>query len=186
MVCMKFKLFLIPLLVSLSCFSQNKDQAIEVTPQTEKKIRDEVEKQIPSFQRTLQKEKLNQVQMEFAIDTFRIERFMEKLGRLNLTDAEMSDADYAEAKGYDSLLNKYYQKLLAVLKPDDKRMLIQTQKSWLSFRDAEYKLVETISKDEYSGGGTIQQLNESGTYLNLVKTRTIDIFEHYTRATQNE
>ncbi len=45
--------------------------------------------------------------MEFAIDTFRIERFMKKLGRFNLTDAEMSDAYYAEAKVYDSLLNKY-------------------------------------------------------------------------------
>ncbi len=74
--------FLIPLLISLSCFSQNKDQAIELTPQMEKKIRDEVEKQIPSFHRMLQKEKLNQVQMEFAIDTFRIERFIGKIGKV--------------------------------------------------------------------------------------------------------
>jgi hypothetical protein len=102
--------------------------------------------QVPLFEKKLLNQKLNKVQIEFAIDTFRIERFMEKLGRLNLTDAEMSDADYAEAKGYDSLLNKYYKKLLAVLKPDDKKVLIQAQKSWLSFRDAEYELAETIQE----------------------------------------
>jgi uncharacterized protein YecT (DUF1311 family) len=183
---MKFMFFLITLLACLSCFSQNKDVAIEVTPQIEKKIRDEVEKQVPSFQRTLQKEKLNQIQMEFAIDTFRIERFTEKWIELDFTDVGMSNGAYAGAKGYDSLLNKYYKKLLAVLKPDDKKVLIQAQKAWLSFRDSEYNLVQTISKDEYSGGGTLQQLTESGMYLSLVKTRTIDIFQHYTRATQNE
>jgi uncharacterized protein YecT (DUF1311 family) len=183
---MKDLFFLISLLLSISCFSQNKTEPVEVTPQLEIKIRNTVEKQVPSFERTIEKEKLNRVQTEFEVDTFRIERFMGKWIELDYSDAGMSNSAYAGAKGYDSLLNKYYRKLLAVLKPDDKKVLIQAQKSWLSFRDSEYKLVVTISKDEYSGGGTIQQLIESGMYLSLVKNRAIDIFQHYTRATQNE
>jgi hypothetical protein len=35
-----------------------------------------------------------------------------------------------------------------------------------------------------SGGGTMQQLTESSMYMDLIKNRTIAIFEHYTRATQ--
>lgn len=108
-------------------FLPNKHQAIEVTPQMEKKIRDEVEKQIPSFQRMLQKEKLNQVQMEFAIDAFRIERFTEKWIKLDFKNAGMSNSAYAGAKGYDSLLNKYYKRtdnryLSALYKGNSKRM----------------------------------------------------------------
>jgi uncharacterized protein YecT (DUF1311 family) len=183
---MKTIFFIIGLLFSLSCFSQIKKEAVEVTPQLQKRIRDEVEKQIPQFKKTLEKEKLNQVQTEFEIDTFKVERFMEKWIDLDYTDAGMSDGTYAGAKLYDSLLNKYYKKLLAVLKPDDKKVLIQAQKAWLLYRDSEFKLVETISKDEYSGGGTMQQLIESGEYLSLVKNRTISIFLHYTRATQSE
>jgi uncharacterized protein YecT (DUF1311 family) len=183
---MKNIFFLVSILHSISCFSQNKTEPVEITPLLEIKIKNEVEKQVPSFLKTLQKEKLNRVQIEFEVDTFRIERFMGKWIDLDYSDAGMSNGAYAGAKGYDSLLNKYYKKLLAVLKPDDKKVLIQAQKAWLSFRDSEYNLVQTISKDEYSGGGTLQQLTESGMYLSLVKNRTIEIFQHYTRATQNE
>ena len=74
---------------------------------------------------------------------------------------------------------------MVVLKGDDKKALLQAQKAWLAFRDGETKLVETLSKVEYSGGGTMQQLTEASEYLNLVRNRTIRLFEHYLRATQN-
>ena len=183
---MKHLLLTVGLLFSLSCFSQNQTKVVEVTPQLQKKIKDDVEKLIPKFRKKLEAEKLNEVQIEFEIDTFRVERFMDKWMDINYSDAGMSDGTYAGAKLYDSLLNKYYKRLLAVLKPDDKKVLIQAQKAWLLFRDTEYKLVETISKSEYSGGGTMQQLTESAEYLNLIKDRTIAVFLHYTRATQNE
>jgi uncharacterized protein YecT (DUF1311 family) len=182
---MKHILLAVGLLSSLSCFSQDQ-KAVEVTPQLQKEIKDDVEKLVLQFKKVLEMRKLNRVQTEFEIDTFRVERFMAKWTDLDYTDAGMSDGAYAGAKLYDSLLNKYYKRLLAVLKPDDKKVLTQAQKAWLSFRDSEYKLVETISKDEYSGGGTMQRLTESGEYLNLVKNRAIAIFLHYTRATQSE
>jgi uncharacterized protein YecT (DUF1311 family) len=110
---------------------------------------------------------------------------MEKWVGLDYRDFGMRDAGYATANLYDSLLNKYYKKLLAVLKGEDKKTLLQAQKAWLSYRDSETKLVGTISKDEYSGGGTMQGLTEASEYLNLIKSRTITLFEHYVRATQS-
>jgi hypothetical protein len=57
-------------------------------------------------------------------------------------------------------------------------------RAWLSFKNNELKLIDTVSKDEYSGGGTVQQLTNASEYLDLVKSRTISIFNHYVRMTQ--
>jgi uncharacterized protein YecT (DUF1311 family) len=183
---MKLFLLIIGFLLSLPCFSQGDKAVVEITPELETKIWNDIERLMPEFKKKLGEQHLNQVQMEFTIDTFKVEKFMEKCIKLNYTDAGMSEGTYAGAHFYDSLLNKWYKKLIAVLKPADKTTLIQAQRAWLSFRDSEIKLVEIISKDEYSGGGTIQRLAESGEYLNMLKGRTIAIFYHYARATQSE
>lgn len=157
----------------------------DVTPELQKKLKLEIEKEIPKLKQELEEKEINSAQIEFTLDTFRIEQLMEKWIDLDYSDFGMRDAGYAATKLYDSLLNKYYKKLLAVLQNNDKQVLIQAQKAWLSFRDNETKLTETISKEEYTGGGTMQNIVESVKYLTLVKSRTIAIFEHYTRATQN-
>lgn len=53
------------------------------------------------------------------------------------------------------------------------------QKAWLQFRDTESKLIKTLSKDEYSGGGTIQSNIVTSSYADLVVKRCIDIFNYY-------
>jgi uncharacterized protein YecT (DUF1311 family) len=166
-------------------FASTAQTSVEVTPELQKKFRLEIEKEIPKKQQQLEKDKVNAAQIEFILDTFRVERFMEEYIKVNFSDYSMRDAGYETAKLYDSLLNKYYKKLLATLKGEDKKVLIQAQKTWIAFRDSESKLVDLISKDTYSGGGTMQQLTESAEYLNLIKVRTIAIFNHYIRATQN-
>lgn len=124
---------------------------VSVTPELQKKIKQDIEKEIPFLKQRLEKELINPVQIEFILDTFRAERFMTKYIDLDYSDFGMRDAGYKTAKLYDSLLNKYYKKLLAVLKPGDRKALIQAQKAWLAFRDCEFKLVEIISKEEYAG-----------------------------------
>ena len=81
--------------------------------------------------------------------------------------------------GYDKLMNKYYSKLMKSLKPEDKKVLITAQKAWLVFRDAEIKLIGTMTEDQYSGGGTMQSNIRMGQYSSLVVERTIDIFHYY-------
>ena len=182
---MKFLLLVFGLFFQTISFSQFQKAPVELTPQLQEKIKQKIEKDIPKLKQQFEKEKENAVEIEFTLDTFRVEQFMSKWIELDYGDFGMRDAGYEGARIYDSLLNKYYKKLLAVLKADDKKNLIQAQKSWLAFRDSETNLVETISKDEYAGGGTMQQLTESSEYLDLVKTRTITIFNHFTRATHN-
>jgi uncharacterized protein YecT (DUF1311 family) len=181
---MKYMLVAIGLFSITLSFSQTKAPA-EVTPALQKNIMMDIDKEIPKLKQLLEKAKENAVNVEFTVDTFRVEHFMAKWVALDYGDFGMRDAGYATAKLYDSLLNKYYKMLLTVLKGDDKKTLVQAQKAWLAFRDGETKLVETISKDNYSGGGTMQQLTEASEYLNLVKSRTIALFEHYVRATQS-
>lgn len=181
---MKYILLAVGLLSTTLSFSQAKTP-VEVTPALQKNIISDIDKEIPKLKQRLEKAKENAVHIEFTIDTFRIERFMTKWIALDYSDFGMRDAGYATAKIYDSLLNKYYKMLLTVLKGDDKKTLVQAQKAWLAFRDGESKLVGTISKEDYSGGGTMQQLTESSEYLNLIRDRTIALFQHYVRATQS-
>ena len=181
---MKYVLLTVGLFTQLLSYSQTK-APVEVTPDLQKKIMLDIDKEVLKLKQRLSKGGDNSVHVEFIVDTFRVERFMAKWVELDFGDFGMRDAGYATAKLYDSLLNKYYKKLLLVLKGNDKQALVQAQKAWLSFRDGETKLVETISKDDYSGGGTMQQLTEASEYLNLIKSRTIVLFEHYVRATQS-
>jgi uncharacterized protein YecT (DUF1311 family) len=180
---MKYLLLTFSLFFQLIALAQNK-APMEVSQEVQKKIMQDIEKEVPNLKQRLEKANESKTAIEFCIDTFRVEQLLSKWIDLDYADFGMRDAGYAAAKHYDSLMNKYYKKLSSVLKGDDKKTLMQAQKAWLSFRDNETKLVETISKDEYSGGGTLQQLTEASEYLTLVKNRTIALYDHYVRAIQ--
>jgi uncharacterized protein YecT (DUF1311 family) len=167
-------------------YSQTNDGPVEMTPEIKKQIKLEIDLEAIKFKQTLKAKKENNTQIEFMTDTFRVEELMSKWIELDYRDFAMKEATYEAADLYDSLLNKYFKKLLAVLKGNDKKILTEAQKAWISFRDNEGRLTEIISKDEYSGGGTIQSLLNASIYLNLVKDRTITLFQYYARATQAE
>jgi len=172
------------LFISSTSFSQSKSAPIEVTPAIAKKINAEISKQAGQLKAKLTTDKEEAIVIEFTLDTFQIEKYQEKYIDYDWSTAGMRAATYDAAAKYDSLLNKYYKKLLAVLKQADKTILINAQKSWIAFRDSELKLNGVVGKDEYSGGGTMQQLIDADNYLDLVKQRTFQIYQHYIRATQ--
>ena len=183
---MKHIFFLSGLLLSISVsYSQNKNEPTEVTPAIVKKINQEIAKEVTQLKTKLSNSKESDATIEFTTDTFRIEKYQEKYIEYDWTTAGMRIATFELAAKYDSLLNKYYKKLLAVLKQPDKATLINAQKSWIQFRDNEYKLTEVVGKDEYSGGGTIQQLIDADSYLEIIQQRTFQIYQHYIRATQS-
>lgn len=66
--------------------------------QIEASIWRDTEGLVPSFQNKLEGRQLNKAEMEFSIDTFRVERFMAKWIRLDYSDAGMSAGTYAGAK----------------------------------------------------------------------------------------
>jgi uncharacterized protein YecT (DUF1311 family) len=183
---MKLLAFTLVLFFQLQCFSQTIKEPIAVTPEVKTKIKQNIEKEASKVKLVLERENENPLQIEFALDTLRVEQLMAKLIQIDYSDYGMKEAGYEAAHLYDSLMNKYYKRLLAALKSEDKKTLLQAQKAWLVYRDSEMNLVTTISKSDYSGGGTMQGLTEASEYLNLVKERTIALFEHYIRAIQSE
>jgi uncharacterized protein YecT (DUF1311 family) len=174
------QIFFLSLLFLLGQFSfaQN-DGPKEITPQVLQKIKTDVEKLVPAFKKNLSKQDLNADQVEFSVDTFRIEQIVSKRMDIDYSTVGMNITVDEMTTSYDKLMNKYYNKLLKILKPEDKKTLVTAQKTWLAYRDAEAKLIGTMTKEEYSGGGTIQSNIATGSYSDLVVKRAIEIFNYY-------
>jgi uncharacterized protein YecT (DUF1311 family) len=151
----------------------------EISPEILKKIKAEVEAQIPKLKLKLSKQEFNADEIEFKIDTFRIETIASKRMEIDYSTTGMNITVDELTTSYDKLMNKYYGKLMKLLKPEDKKVLITAQKAWLAFRDAELNLIGTMTEDKYSGGGTIQSNIRTGSYSSLVVERTIKIFNYY-------
>lgn len=181
---MRYILLFVLVLCQTMAFSQSSDGPVEVTAAMERKIRQGVEQSATRLKTDLKKDGVSDLVIEFTVDTFRIQQFMEQYMAIDYSTAGMRGASHEAADRYDSLLNKYYKKLAAVLAPEDRKVLVQAQKAWITYRDSELKLVGVVSKDEYSGGGTVQQLIDSSYYLEIIKSRTIDIYDHLLRAAQ--
>lgn len=173
------------LFTSATGYAQSANLPVDVTPAISNTIQQEVKKEEAAFAAKLKQSKTNDTETEFALDTFRVNIYMKKYMGYDFSTAGMRIATYEAAEKYDSLLNKYYKQLLMALTPADRPVLIAAQRAWLVYRDSETKLVELISKEQYSGGGTMQQLIEAGKYLTMVKERTDAVFQHYQRAAQN-
>jgi uncharacterized protein YecT (DUF1311 family) len=164
--------------ISYATFAQNSGPQ-EVTPQILQKIKANIERQIPAFKQKMSNYGHNPDEIEFAVDTFRIEQLASKRMDIDYSTYSMNEATIELTASYDKLLNKYYNKLLKALKPEDQKILITAQRAWLVYREAEIKLINTMIKDEYSGGGTIQSTLQVGSYSSLVVERTKDIFNYY-------
>lgn len=151
----------------------------EITPQLEKKFQADIEKSIPAFKQKLVKKNFSSDQIEFAVDTFRIEELRAMRFDIDYSTMGMTVSMREMAASYDKLLNKYYNKLLKILKPEDKKALISAQKAWMAFRDAEEGLIAILTKDEYSGGGSMQSNIATSTFGALITKRTVEIFNYY-------
>ncbi len=151
----------------------------EITPQILKKINAEVELLVPQYKQNLSKQNLNADEIEFSLDTFQIEQVLSKKMDIDFSTAGMNINVLDCASSYDKLLNKYYNKLLKTLKPENKKILIKAQREWLNFRDAEYKLIYALNDEVYADGGTMRTNIETGVYCNMIIRRTIEIFNYY-------
>ncbi len=170
--------FSLLLIVGQFAFGQS-DGPKEITPQVLQKIKADIEKLIPAFKKNLSTQELTTDQIEFSVDTFRIEQIVSKRMGIDYSTVGMNITVDEMTSSYDKLMNKYYNKLLKILKSEDKKTLVSAQKAWLAYRDAEAKLIDTMTKEEYSGGGTIQTNIATGSYSGLVVKRAIEIFNYY-------
>lgn len=180
--------FFISFLISFLCMElyAQEQPPRQVTPEILAQIKKEVEKDAADYKKTLSPSDYTASQIEFAIDTFTIEHIVSKRMEYDYSTAGMNMAMDEMTQGYDKLLNKYYNKLLKLLKPADQKVLIAAQKAWIAYRNAEGKLIGTMAKDEYSGGGSIQSNIANGRYADVVVSRAIEIFLYYDDAASNK
>lgn len=155
------------------------DGTSAITPHILQVIKKDVEKLVPPFKNKILQQNFTEAQIEFSIDTFYIQQVLLKRMNIDYTTVGMNISINEMSSAYDQLLNKYYNKLLNLLKPEDKTVLITAQKAWLSFRDAESKLIKRMAKDHYSGGGTIQSNIVASACADLVVNRCIELFNYY-------
>lgn len=163
-------------------WTSSKSQSSEpqaITAQMIEQFKADIEKSVPALKLEYAKQELNADEVEFSVDTFRIEQLAAKKIAINYSTLGMNTAVNDLTESYDQLMNKYYNRLLKLLEPEDKKILIHAQQSWLSFRDAEEKLVIALTNKTYSGGGTIQSIIATGSYSELVTKRCIKIFSYY-------
>lgn len=175
----QFRLLLVLLLTSLAAWAQPGDPQ-EVTPELLKKIKADAEVAAQQFRKTLpDSDGWSEERKEFAVDTFKIEYIVSRRMDLDYSTQGMNMTVIESTEAYDKLLNKYYNKLMAILAPEDKKVLQTAQRAWLVYRDAERKLIGLLRNDKYSGGGTIQSNISVGRYATIVEARVFRLFDYY-------
>ena len=157
--------------------------AQKITPEIELKIKEKVNLELGKF---LKRTTINKYQdkdlIEFILDTMKIEKTVEYSINYDFTTTGMNSIVFKAGQEYDALMNKYYKKLLAILQKDDKQVLIDAQRAWLTPRDLEMKLIQTVSKPQYSGGGSIQSNLNVSDEQEMIKERVVSLFNYFTRA----
>lgn len=178
---LKSTILIITLSFSLISFCQANGikEIRELTPAVLKDIKADIESKAIKFKSSLSTVDMTPEQIEFSVDTFKIEQIATRKIDIDYSTMGINNAVNDLTSSYDILLNKYYKKLLNSLNEEDKKVLIAAQRAWMIFRDAEAKLIWTMTNDEYSGGGTMQSNIATGSYSYLIKQRTIDIFSYY-------
>ena len=170
--------FIILLIFTKTAIAQHADPR-EITKTDLINFNKIIDKEIPSLKKKLANDGYSEESIIFSLDTFRIHQIATLSMDINYTTIGMNDNINNLTIAYDKLMNKYYKKLLATLKGNDKNDLIKAQTSWLTFRNLEISLIYTLSKTEYSGGGTIQSNIAMGATSELTVKRTEDIFNYY-------
>ena len=173
---MKNRLFILILLSGALANAQE-----EITKTKLAEINREVAQETTKYKDSLTKAGgayVDPLDIEFKTDIFKIEQTAKKKIDIDYTTAGITTYVMELNKDYDKLLNKYYTILLKKLSTKDQEKLKETQRNWLKFRDSEIQLIDVVSKDEYSGGGTIQSNIQASRIKELTEARLIDIKNH--------
>jgi uncharacterized protein YecT (DUF1311 family) len=86
-------------------------------------------------------------------------------------------------KKWDQELNKNYQSLMSKLKPSGKQLLKQSQLSWITFRDNEFRLIDSLYDDLQ---GTMYIPMRYDEKMELVKRRALTLAAHLHTLNESE
>ena len=94
----------------------------------------------------------------------------------NQSTLGMMQCTYQAQLAWDSVMYKYYNLLMDILKDDEKELLKNAQNTWTSFRDIEFRFSETTY---YNIGGTMYHIICSDSKMNIVRTRALELKGYY-------
>ena len=104
-----------------------------------------------------------------------IDKALEICTDKNPSTAGMVNCTDAAYKKWDQELNKNYRTLMARLKPAGKQLLRSAQLSWITYRDNEFKLIDSI----YDGiQGTMYIPMRIDEKMQIVKQRALALASH--------
>jgi len=95
------------------------------------------------------------------------------------TNAEMREEAAELLAGSDKAMNAAYQQLLKILGDEGKKRLRDSQRAWLTFRDAQAGF-----DSHHMAGGTGEGLERLGSLNQLTEERTKRLKEDYNRFKQ--
>ena len=148
-----------------------------ITPEDSTKIELEVDIYALKLEKDMREEGyFEEIYIDFQVDTARIEK------RIRLREEFVETSDDIEAviihayREYDQILNKYYKRLVGQLTPVDKELLLEAQRNWIKFKEADLVFsAQMFNKMDYDAG-----FASALRFLELTKTRAIELF-HYLR-----
>ncbi len=119
----------------------------------------------------------------YATDTFcdtgrthpidaQFQREMDQSGGVTV---DMRNAQGRAYESWDRELNKVYRELMTLLSAEEKSLLRDAQRAWLTFRDTESKFWWSES---ISGGGTLQPVIVSDYSTELLKARVCQLTKY--------
>ena len=172
------------MLITIPTFAQ--DYPRELTEKDYERIEQQINTGIDSLVILFEQNYYTDYEKEFIIDTFKIERTLVLVQKINYSTMGVSIALYDAQAGYDDLLNKYYKILVTILSEEDERVLRCAQRNWLRYRDGEYRLNVLLAEEKYSGGGTVQSVLVADRYLAITRQRVIELNNYLSRIWMDE
>jgi len=98
----------------------------------------------------------------------------------NYTTKAMTSCVLTATKQWDDELNKKYQELLPLLTKDQKKMMKNSQRQWINYRDSEMQFSNKLYTDMQ---GTMWIPISAETKLELTKQRTLELSGYITNLT---
>ncbi len=166
------------ILISTIAFGQNRI--------TLKAAKDNLFKQVDSLRKHKPLDDYNgqwvaKLEKEFYLDTLYIERLWALELDYNSSTQGIAQANYNAENHYDTLLNKYYNKLINRMVGKDKEVIKESQRNWIKFRNSERIFNNTIQDEQYSDGGTIHTIFATQKFADITRQRVIELYYYLDR-----
>lgn len=101
-----------------------------------------------------------------------IDKFFSSCKGLEGSTAEAVECVNQAEKMWDKELNRVYRALNQRLKPAGKKDLLSAQKSWIKYRDAEFKRIDSMFEEL---SGTMYVPMQAYRRMQILKTRTLEL-----------